>query len=110
MFINFNISVLVPLFPAKGSITIPFLHGLFSASGGMLLIMKLIYVGTEAAIGLKDMATFYACGTIIMHVQTVRISLTGFLMQRTIQFLFTPFKTIPMGTNLRFYNVYHDVS
>ena len=69
MFINFNISVLVPLFPAKGSFTIPFLHGLFSASGGMLLIMKLIYVG--AGIGLKDMATFYACGTIIMHVQTV---------------------------------------
>ena len=84
MFINFNISVLVPIFPSKGSLTIPFLHGLFSASGGMLLIMKLIYVagcssteGCEDDIsitptfGLADMATVYACGTVIMHIQTV---------------------------------------
>ena len=92
-FINFNISVLVPLFPTSGSFIIPFLHGLFSASGGVLLIMKLVYVASEGGIGLSDMAMVYACGTVIMHIQT---------------FMFTPVKSAPKNVNN--YSVYQDVS
>lgn len=91
MFINFNISVLVPVFPAWGSFTIPFLHGLFSASGGMMLIMKLIYLNTD--IGLKDMMTFYAALTIIMHIQT---------------FLYTPYGVVPKGVDTETYSVFDE--
>ena len=91
MFINFNISVLVPIYPSLGSFTIPFLHGLFSTSGGILLIMKLLYIHFN--IQLDQMLYVYALGTIIMHIQTI---------------FFTPKKQVPKNISGINYSVYSE--
>ena len=108
MFINFNISgeikpfsapnqiiisVWVPIFPKWGSFSIPAFHGLFSASGGILLIMKYLYV--EFDYQLEEMMYFYASITVIMHIQT---------------FFFTPITVVPRNAALENYSAFHHVS
>ena len=116
MFINFNISgkitfspqnhaypsfrlilivfsVWVPIFPKWGSFSIPAFHGLFSASGGILLIMKYLYVEFEYQ--LEEMMYFYASITLIMHIQT---------------FFFTPVTVVPKTAAVDQYSVFQHVS
>ena len=84
--------VWVPIFPKYGSISIPFFHGLFGASGGMMLVMKTFY--TEKGYQLNEMMYFYACLTLIMHIQT---------------FFFTPITVVPKNQDLSDYSVFENV-
>jgi len=83
----------VPIFPKWGSFSIPAFHGLFSASGGILLIMKYLYV--ELDFQLEEMMYFYASITVIMHIQT---------------FFFTPITVVPRNAALENYSAFHHVS
>ena len=94
MFVELIIfSVWVPIFPKWGSFSIPAFHGLFSASGGILLIMKYLYVELEYQ--LDEMMYFYASITLIMHIQT---------------FFFTPVTVVPKYAAAEKYSVFHHVS
>ena len=86
-------SVWVPIFPKWGSFSIPAFHGLFSASGGILLIMKYLYV--EFDYQLEEMMYFYASITVIMHIQTL---------------FFTPITVVPRNAALENYSAFHHVS
>ena len=86
-------SVWVPIFPKWGSFSIPAFHGLFSASGGILLIMKYLYV--EFDYQLEEMMYFYASITVIMHIQT---------------FFFTPITVVPKNAAVEDYSAFNHVS
>jgi len=90
MYVILNIKEICAIFPAKRSMMISLINGVFGASAGIFILFKLIYVNTN--IELSDMFLVYLFLSISIWVKT---------------FFFAPFKFAELNT-LGTYNVLAD--